>query len=108
MRRGLGLEPFARLRERLHVVRVGVRGDQQLALGELEVERANEFDHLVERLFLTDVDQHPLGAAVDDEINVDPERPTGLEVQFDHTREEVFSLDHAARPLFSAAHLKRA
>ena len=96
MGRGLRLEPLAGLRQRLDVVGVGVRGDQELALREREVERADEFDHLVERVLLADVDERPLGAAVD-EVDVHPERPAGLEVQLDHAGEQVLPLDHRAR-----------
>ena len=77
--RGGGHAVLARMRSRacsqcLDVIGVGVRRDQELALGELEVEVADQFDHLVERVLLPDVDEGPFRAAVD-EVDVHPERP---------------------------------
>src|SRR5262249_59416810 len=77
----------------LNVVGVGVRGDDHLAGGQVEVHGADEVDDLREGVEPADVDEQELGAAVD-EIDVDPQAPAGLVVQLDHVRKEVLPLAH--------------
>ena len=61
----------------LNMIGVSVGGDQHLASGQIEVHLANQIDNLVDGVKIADVDQEKLAAAVD-QVDVDPEPPTGL------------------------------
>ena len=80
----------------LDVIGVGVRGDDHLAVGQVEIHPANQIDDLVGRFQIADVDQQELAAAVD-EIDVDAQPPAGLVVHLDDVREQVLPGQHDCR-----------
>ncbi len=75
------------------MIDIGVRGDQRLAARQGKVEPADDFDKVIDRLFIPDIDQNPL-VAVEDEIDVAPEHLTDLEVEFDDSGKERFTIEH--------------
>ena len=56
----VGLENLFGFGQPLNVIDVGVRGDQGLAFTEREIKLANEIDHIVDGVFVADVEQRPL------------------------------------------------
>ena len=93
----LGLEQFLGAGEALDVVGVGVRGDDHLAGGQVEIHLPDQLDDLVDRVEVADVDEQELAAAVD-EIDVDAQAPAGLVVHLDDVGEEILPRQHDRRP----------
>ncbi len=89
----LVLSNLIELGQALDVVDVGMRGDQHLALRERKVELADQLDDLVDRLFVADVDQQPLGP-VEDQVDVAAHALAGLVVHFDDVGEDGLPLEH--------------
>ena len=88
------LSNLLRLGEALDVVDVGVRGDQRHALRERKIELADDFQALVDRVFVADVDQRPVAVVVVDQIDAATDPPPGLMVQLDDVRKEGLTLEH--------------
>ena len=82
----LGLEQFLGAGDALDVVGVGVRGDDHLAGGQVEVHLADQLDDLVDGVEIADVDEQEFAAAVD-EVDVDAQAAAGLVVHLDDVRE---------------------
>ena len=78
----LGLEHFLGAGQSLDMIGVGVRGDDHLAGGQIEIHLPDQFDDFLDRIEIADVDEQELAAAVD-EINVDAQAPAGLVVHLD-------------------------
>src|SRR5262249_54183757 len=76
---------------------VGVRGQDHLAVRQVEVHQADQLDDLVDGLLQADVDEEELAAAVD-EIDVDAEGTARLVVHLDDVREDVFAWEHGRGP----------
>ena len=92
---GLGhdlLGPF----KALDVVHIRMGGDQILALIQREIHIPDQVDHVIERVFIPDIDQHPLPGIMH-HIHRTPQPPTGLEVHLDHVRENFVPRQHAMR-----------
>ena len=87
------LEDRLGLGEPLDVIDVGVRGNERLALRQREVQLADEFDDLVNALFVADVDQRPVTVVVH-EVYVAADPPAGLVVHFNHTGEDGMAFEH--------------
>src|SRR5262249_52817776 len=97
VRRHLGLEQLLGPSNSLNVIRIGVRRDDHLAHGQVEIHAPNQFDDFVHRFEKTDVDENEFAAAVD-EIDIYAEPPTGLVVHLDHVGKEVAALEHDGKP----------
>ena len=69
----LGLEQLLGLGQPLDVVRVGVGGDEHLALRQIEVHLPDEFDDFGDGVLVADVDQNGQLVAAVDQIDVDAE-----------------------------------
>ena len=75
------------------MVGVGVRGDQQLAVRERKIHLPHQLDDLVDRLFVANIDEHPV-RSVEDQIHAATDAMPGLVVQLDHVREDRLPLEH--------------
>lgn len=93
MRRDGRLQNLLGFRQSLDVVDVGVSGDQRFATRERKVQSANDFDEVIDGLFVTNVDQDPF-IGIMDQVDVAPKHFTGLEVQLDHAGKQGFSCEH--------------
>ena len=97
VRRRLRFQALAGRSQPLDVIGVRVRRDQHLALGQREIELADQLDHFVECVILPDIDERPFVPAVD-QIDIHAERLGCLKIQFNHTGEEIFPGDHFLAP----------
>src|SRR5579884_2532307 len=89
----LGFEDFLSAGEALDVIGVGVRGDNHLAGGQVEIHLANQLDDFVDGIEVADVDEKKLVAAIE-KIDVDAQAPAGLVVHLDDSGEEVLPRQH--------------
>ena len=93
----LRLEQFSGAGDALNVIGVGVRGDQHLAGGQVEIHLANQLDDLVDGVEIADVDQQEFAAAID-EIDIDAQPAAGLVVHLDDVRKEILPWQHEGDP----------
>src|SRR5262249_34189918 len=77
----------------LHVVGVGVRGDDHFASGQVEVHLPDQLDDLLNGVLKADVDEEEFLATVD-QVDVDSHAAPGLVVHFNDVRNEVLPLAH--------------
>ncbi len=92
----LGLEQLAGAGHALDVIGVGVRGDDHLAGGQVEVHLADQLDDLVDGVQVADVDEQELAAAVD-EVDVDAQAAAGLVVHLDDAGKRYFRCNAMSR-----------
>ena len=90
----LALEQVPGPSQTLGVVGVGVGGQDHLAGGQAEIHLPDQFQDVGELVEEADVDQGVFGPAVD-QINVNPQAPSGLDIHLDHPRKNVATLNHA-------------
>src|SRR5262249_20235034 len=81
----------------LDMVGVRVGGNQHLALRQTKVHLADKVDDLFHGVEVANIDEKELGAAVD-QVDVDAQAATGLVVQLDDVRKEIFALFHGVIP----------
>jgi hypothetical protein len=96
VRSELGLEDLLGLGHALDVVDVGVRGDQRDALREGEVELADDFEALVDGVFVADVDQGPAAIIIVNQVDRAADAAAGLLVELDDVGEDGVALEHGA------------
>ena len=77
------------------MVDVGVGGDNRLALGQREIELADELENFVGGVLEADIDQDPFLGVID-EIDIAAEALTGLMVDLDDVGKDRLPLEHFA------------
>ena len=93
----LGLEQLAGVGRSLDVVGVGVRGDEHLAGGQVEIHLPDQLDDLVDACRDSRCRSSSELAAAVDEIDVDAQAPAGLVVHLDDVGKEIFPGQHGGR-----------
>ena len=73
------------------MVHVRVGRDDGLTSRQRKIELTNQFDNVVDDFFVADIDQNPLIGVVH-QVDVASKNFAGLEVQFDDTRKDGFSV----------------
>jgi hypothetical protein len=90
-------EQFFGATESLDVVSVCVCGHQIAAAGEGKIELSNEFDQVIDRILIADVQQHPVGTGMD-EVHAASQPTTGLEIELDNVGKQFASFQHSVIP----------
>jgi crotonobetainyl-CoA:carnitine CoA-transferase CaiB-like acyl-CoA transferase len=77
----------------LDMIHIGMRGDQRFAPRQGEVQLADQLDDLLDRIFVTDIDQNPL-VAVEDQVHIAAQNMSRLVIYLDHVRKNGATLKH--------------
>ena len=101
MRGDLALQHFTGPGEALGVIDVGVRGEDHLAVREVELELADQFEDVDQVVEESHVDQGVLAPAVD-QVDVHTHPAAGLIVHLDDAGEQIQPLGHIKNPVSRA------